>query len=65
MAGARSWHEIRKKWEEIYSPTVTEAHAASDLYGKQWTDETLQDYIQNCIDLTEKSHGSRSNQYHI
>ena len=34
-----------------------ELHTASDLHWKQWPDETLQQYIQNFTDLTEKTMG--------
>ena len=60
MDGAGSLHEIRKR--KYYSPTVTEVHAASDLHGKQWPEKTLQEYIQNFTDLTEK--GTIPGQYH-
>ena len=50
MVGASSWHEIRENLE-VYSPTATELHAASDLHRKQQLDETLQEYIQNFTDL--------------
>ena len=43
--------------EEVYSPIATEVHAASDLHRKQWPAETLQEYIQNFTDLTEKAVG--------
>ena len=33
MSGARSWHEIRKKLEEVYLPIATEGHAASNIHG--------------------------------
>ena len=55
MGGARSWPEIRKKLEEVYSPITTEVHAASDLHRKQWPDETFQKYIHDYTDLTEKT----------
>ena len=32
-----------------------EVHTASDLHRKQWPDETLHEYIQNFMDLTEKA----------
>ena len=35
MGGARSWSEIGKKLERVYSPIATEVHAASDLLRKQ------------------------------
>ena len=35
-------------------PIATEVHAASDLHRKQRPDETLQEYILNFMDLTEK-----------
>ena len=53
MYGARSWHAIRKKLE-VYSPIAMEVNEASGLHRKQWLDETLQEYIQNFADLTEK-----------
>ena len=34
-----------------------EAHAASDLHWKQKPDKTLQEYVQNFTDLTEKAMG--------
>ena len=48
---------MRKKLEEVYSPIATEVHAASNLHRKQWPDGTLQEYIQNFTDLTEKAMG--------
>ena len=33
-------------------------HAASDLHVKQQPDETLQEFIQNFTDLTEKALGT-------
>ena len=35
MSGARSWPEIKKKLEDIYTPIATEVHAASDPHRKQ------------------------------
>ena len=35
-----------------------ESHAASNLHCKQRPDETLQEYIQKFMDLTEKAMGS-------
>ena len=46
---------MRKKLEEVYSPIAIEVHAASDLHRKQWPDEILKKYIQNFIDLNEKT----------
>ena len=42
----------------VYSLIATKVHAASDLHCKQWPDKTLQEYIQNFIDLTEKALGN-------
>ena len=42
----------------MYSPIATGVHAASDLQHKQRPDETLQEYIQNFTDLTEKAMGT-------
>ena len=49
------WQDIKRKLEEVYSPIVMEVHAVSDLHRKLRPDKTLQEYIQNVIDLTEKS----------
>ena len=51
------WQDIKRKLEEVYSPIATEVHTASDLHHKQREDETLQEYIQNFIDLTEMAMG--------
>ena len=56
MDGARSWPEIKKRLE-VYFPIATEVHVASDLHWKQLPDETLQEYIQNFTDLTDKAMG--------
>ena len=37
---------------------MTEVHATADLHRKQQHDETLQEYIQNFTDLTEKVMGA-------
>ena len=42
----------------MYSLIATKAPAASDLHCKQWPDETLQEYIKNFTDLTEKALGT-------
>ena len=47
MGGARSWSEIKKRLEVVYSPIATEVHAVSDL----------QEYFQNFTDFTEKAMG--------
>ena len=52
------WFEIKRKLEKAYSPIGTEVHAASHLHCKQWPDETLQEFIQNFTDLTEKALGT-------
>ena len=52
------WHEIKWKLEEVHSPIATEVHATSNLYHKQCPDETLQEYIQNFMDLIEKALGT-------
>ena len=53
-----NWQDIKRKLEEeVYSPIATEVHAASDLHRKQRPDQTLQEYIQNFTDLTEKAMG--------
>ena len=49
------WHEIKRKLEEVYSYIAIEVHTTSDLHDKQRPDETLQEYIQNFTDLTEKA----------
>ena len=41
----------------MYSPIATEAHIASGLHRKQRPDKTLQEYIQDFTDLTEKAMG--------
>ena len=56
ISGVRNWHAIRKKIE-VHSPIAMEVYAASDLNGKQWPEETLQEYIQNFTDLTDKAMG--------
>ena len=38
----------------MYSTIATKVHTSSDLHRKQRPDETLQEYIQNFTDLTEK-----------
>ena len=48
---------MRKKLEEVYSPIATEVHAASNLHRKQFSDGTLQEFIQNFTNLTEKATG--------
>ena len=35
MGNDLSCQDIKKKLEEVYSPIVTEVHAASDLHRKQ------------------------------
>ena len=35
MGWARSWPDIKKRLEEVYSPIATEVHGASDLHRKQ------------------------------
>ena len=57
MGGDRSWPEIKKELEEVYSPFVTEVHAASDPHGNHQTDKTLKEYTQKFTDLTEKALG--------
>ena len=52
------WLEIKRKLEEVYSPTATEEHATSNKHCKQWPDKTLQECIQNFTDLTEKALGT-------
>ena len=52
------WPEIKRKLVEMYSSIATEVHTASDLHHKQRPDETLQEYIQNCTNLTEKRMGT-------
>ena len=52
------WQEIRRKHEEVYSPIATEVHVVSNLHCKQRPDETLQEYIQSFMDLTEKAMGT-------
>ena len=49
------WHDIKRKLKEVYFPIATEVHAASKLHCKQRPDETLQEYIQNFTNLTEKT----------
>ena len=39
----------------MYSPIAMEVHAASDLQRKQRPEETVQEYIKNFTDLTEKA----------
>ena len=39
----------------MYSPIATEVHAASNLHHKHRPDKTLQYYIQNFTNLTEKA----------
>ena len=41
----------------MYSQITSGVHPASDLYHKQRLDETLQEYIQNFTNLTEKVMG--------
>ena len=53
-----SWQDIKNKLEEVYSPMATEVTATSYLHRKQWPDKTLQEYIQNCTDITEKAMGA-------
>ena len=57
LDGGRSWPDIKKRLEEVYSPIATELHVASDLHRKQWPDETLQEYIQKFTHLTEEAIG--------
>ena len=52
------WFEIKRKLEEVYSPIATKVHAGSDLHCKQQPDKTLQEFIQNFTDLTEKVLGT-------
>ena len=52
-----SWQEIKKKLEEVYS-ILMEVHTISDLHREQRPDETLQAYIHNFTDLTEKAMGA-------
>ena len=49
------WQDIKRKLNEVYSHIATEVHTASDLHWKQRPDETLQEYIKNFTDLTEKA----------
>ena len=49
---------IKRKFGEVYSPMATEVHAASHIHRKQCPDETLQEYIKKCTDLTEKAMGT-------
>ena len=58
MGNDLSKQEIKQKLEELYSPVPTEVHATSDLHRKPCPDETLQEYIQNCTDVTEKAMGA-------
>ena len=52
-----SWQEI--KWKlEVYSPIAITEHAASDFHRKQQPDKTLQEYMQNFTDFTEKVMGA-------
>ena len=53
MGNDLSWQEMTWKFE-VYSQIAIEVHAASDLHRKQWPGQTLQEYIQNFTDLTEK-----------
>ena len=48
------WQDIKRQLE-VYSLISMEVHAASDLHRKLQPDETLQEYIQNFTDLTEKA----------
>ena len=41
----------------MHSPIATEVYVTGDLHIKQSPDETLQKYIQNFMDLTEKAMG--------
>ena len=59
----RNWQDTKKGMEDMYSPIATEVHAASELH-KKWTDETLQEYIQNYKDLTEKAMGVHPGNVH-
>ena len=51
------WLEIKRKLEEVYSHIGTKVHTTSDLHCKQQPDKTLQEFIQNFTDLTEKALG--------
>ena len=55
ISGTRSWLDIKKKLEEVYSSISTEVHVAIDLHRKQGPDETLEEYIQNFADLLVKA----------
>ena len=57
MGRARRWHEIRKKLEVLYLFIATDIHGVNDLHRKQCPDGTLQEYIQNFTDLTNKAMG--------
>ena len=57
MGNDLSWQEIKKKLEYICSPIETEVHTVSDLHRKQQPDKTLQEYIHNFTNLTEKAMG--------
>ena len=45
-----------EKCQSIFT-IATEVHTANDLYRKQRSGETLQQYIQNFTDVTEKAMG--------
>ena len=47
--------DIKRKLEEVYSPIAMEVHTASHLHRKQRSDEILQEYIQNFMQLTGKA----------
>ena len=49
--------DFKRQLEDVYAPIATEIHAASYVHWKWRLDETLQEYIQNFIDLTEKAMG--------
>ena len=63
MGSDLRWQEIKWKLEEMYSPIATEVHTASNPHRKHCPDKILQEYIQKCMDLTEKAMGAYSIKY--
>ena len=55
MENYLSCQEIKMKSEEVYYTILTEVHATNDLHREHQHNETLQEYIQNFIDLTENA----------
>ena len=53
-----NWFEIKRKLEEVYSPIATKVHTISNLHHKQGPNKTLQQFIQNFTNLTEKASGT-------